>query len=49
MSKISNFINSVLKTMDDSGSNFKLTGSTSSQLKSNSPLGNQQAINQASG
>ncbi|MBA4124736.1 MAG: hypothetical protein H0X72_20020 [Acidobacteria bacterium] len=45
MSKIGNFINLVLKTIDDSGSNFKLTGSTSSQLKSNSPLGNQQAIN----
>jgi hypothetical protein len=45
MSKISNFINSVLKTTGDSGANFKLTYPTSSQLKSNSPLGNQQAIN----
>ncbi len=45
MSKIGNFINSVLKTTGDSGGNFKLTDSTSRQLKSNSPLGNQQAIN----
>ncbi len=43
MSKVSNFIHSVLKT-GDSGANYKLTDSASSQLKSNSPLGNQQAI-----